>query len=240
VAHLTTIATPVAPHAGPPVVDRFSLGIQDYKALAFAAPDLSLGPTALYYLRQDLASPQLGTITLPGGASQDRFGIGQDFDSLTFSATDVSFGANLMYYLRHDVTGTYFGTMDVHLPGTVTDRWLMPWNDFDALVFTSTDVGYGANQFYYIRHDLFGQHSFGTINPLNGTAVDRFNIGTTADNFSELAFTTTDVGYGPNLFYYLRSANDVPEAGGVWGVALTAALLASWQWRRSHRTVANA
>jgi hypothetical protein len=42
-------------------------------------------------------------------------------------------------------------------------------------------------------------------------AVDRFLIGTTADDFDELTFTTTDVGYGPNLFYYLRSDNtDIP------------------------------
>jgi hypothetical protein len=231
-AHLDTIGTPIAPHVGPFVMDRVSLGSLDYNALAFAAPDLSLGSTSLYYLRRDPTEPQFGTITPPGMSYQDRFGIGQGFDSLTFSATDVSFGANLLYYLRQDVDGTHFGTMDPHLPGTITDRWLMPSGDFDALVFTDTDVGYGANQFYYIRHDALGQHAFGTINPLTGAVVDRFNIGTTGDTFTELSFTTTDLGYGANLFYYLRGASDIPEAGAFWSVGVLGVLLTAWQWRR--------
>ena len=231
-AQLDTIGTPIAPHVGPFVTDQFSLGSLEYNALAFAAPDLSLGPTSLYFLRRDLATPQFGTITLPGGSYQDRFAIGDGFDSLTFSATDVSFGANLLYYLRQDGTGTHFGTIDPHLPGTVTDRWLLPSGEFDALAFTSTDVGYGANQFYFIRHDVSGQHAFGTLDPLNGAATDRFIIGTTADRFTELAFTTTDLGYGANLFYYLRGPSDVPESGVFWGVGVLGVLLAAWQWRR--------
>ncbi len=234
-AHLDTIGTPVAPHVGPSVVDQFSLGSLDYSALAFAAPDLSLGSTSLYYLRRDPAAPQFGTITPSGASYQDRFGIGQGIDSLTFSATDVSFGANLLYYLRQDVDGTHFGTLDPHLPGTLTDRWLLPSGDYDAMVFTDTDVGYGANQFYIIRHDASGQHSFGTINPLNGTVVDRFDIGSPTDLFSELAFTTTDLGYGANLFYYLRSTSDVPETGVFWGVGVFGMLLVTWQWRRRVR-----
>ena len=239
-SHLDTIGTPIAPHVGPYVMDRFSLGSLDYSALAFAAPDLSLGSTSIYYLRQDPIEPQFGTVTLPAGSYQDRFGIGQDFESLTFSATDVGFGANLLYYLRQDVGGTHFGTIDPHLPGTVSDRWLLPSGDFDGLVFTDTDVGYGANQFYFIRHDAAGQHSFGTLDPLSGVAVDRFPIGAAGDSFSELAFTTTDLGYGANLFYYLRGVSDIPEARSLWGVGVIGALLASWQWRRRVRVAAKA
>lgn len=234
-AHLDTIGTPIAPHVGPFVMDQFSLGSLDYNALAFAAPDLSLGSTSLYYLRRDPTDPQFGTISPPGGSYQDRFGIGQGIDSMTFSATDVSFGANLLYYLRQDVDGTHFGTLDPHLPGTLTDRWLLPSGDYDAMAFTDTDVGYGANQFYFIRHDASGQHSFGTINPLNGTVVDRFDIGSTTDSFSELTFTTTDLGYGANLFYYLRSTTDLPETEVFWGVGVFGMLLATWQWRRRVR-----
>jgi hypothetical protein len=54
------------------------------------------------------------------------------------------------------------------------------------MVFTSTDVGYGANLFYLIRHDeSTGQHSFGIIDPLTGVANDKFTIGTPFDNFTE-------------------------------------------------------
>jgi hypothetical protein len=77
------------------------------------------------------------------------------------------------------VDGTHFGTLDPHLPGTLTDRWLLPSGDYDAMVFTDTDVGYGAN-----------------------------------------------------LFYYLRSTSDVPETGAFWGVGVIGILMATWQWRR--------
>jgi hypothetical protein len=217
-SYLDTIATPVAPHTLPPfVVDRFGVGNLNYNALTFASPDLTYGPTILYSLREDVSAPQFGTIT-PAGAHQDQFAVGNQFDSLTFAATDVTFGANLFYYLRHDAGGTHFGTIDPHQPGTITDRWLLNLNNFDGLVFTDTNVGYGADLFYYIRHDgTTNQHEFGTIDPLTGMAVDRFLIGTVADDFDELTFTTTDVGYGPNLFYYLRSSENtssgVPDTG---------------------------
>jgi hypothetical protein len=220
---LDTIATPVAPHTAlPAVVDRFGLGAPTYNALAFAAPDLTYGPTILYTLRPDVAAPQFGTVT-PAGAHQDQFAVGQQFGALAFSATDFNFGANLFYYLREDISGTHFGTIDPHQPGTVTDRFLLSLNTFDAMVYAGTDVGYGADLFYYIRHGAStGQHEFGTINPLTGVAVDRFAIGTTSDDFDALTFTPTDVGYGPNLFYYLRSTDTfpVPEPSSLAPVAL--------------------
>jgi hypothetical protein len=40
---------------------------------------------------------------------------------------------------------------------------------------------------------------------------------------------------GANLFYYLRSTNDVPEVGVFWGVGVFGMLLATWQWRRRVR-----
>jgi hypothetical protein len=80
----------------------------------------------------------------------------------------------------------------------------------DAIVFTDLSApGYGPNNFYYLRHDGSGNSTFGTIfvttpptgGPLIGTVTDRFPVGT---NAAELAFTATDVGFGPNLFYFLR------------------------------------
>jgi len=186
-------------------IGRFGIGTKSYDALTFAAPDVGYGPVIFYYLRHDnVGASTFGTIT-PAGAVTDRFGVGNNFNALTFSAGDVGYGANLFYYLRRDNSGiATFGTINPALPGTITDRFGVG-NDFDALVFTSTDVGFGANLFYYLRHDNTGLSTFGTISP-TGTVTDRFGLG---DRFQELTFTTTDVKFGPNLFYSLR----VPEPG---------------------------
>lgn len=192
------------------VVDRFGAGSRNFDSLAFAAPDVGYGPLIFYYLTHDLAGVStFGTIT-PGGAvglAADHFIVGNNFDSLTFSATDVGYGANLFYYVRHDAAGlSTFGTINPALPGTITDRFTVGQN-VDALVFTATDVGagYGANNFYYLRHDNAGVSSFGTIaitGLTTATVTDRFGVGTGA---TELAFAAADTGFGPNLFYFLRS-----------------------------------
>jgi hypothetical protein len=90
-----------------------------------------------------------------------------------------------------------FGT--IATDGTVTDRFGVG-NDFDALTFAPGNVGYGANLFYYLRHDAAGFSTFGTIST-SGAVTDRFGVGT---GFDALTFVAKDLGYGPNLFYYLR------------------------------------
>jgi hypothetical protein len=64
------------------------------------------------------------------------------------------------------------------------------------------DLGYGPNLFYYLRHDptLNNFSTFGTI-ATSGVITDRFGVG---QNFDALTFVAKDLGYGPNLFYYLR------------------------------------
>ncbi len=190
------------------VTDRFAATGRDFNSLAFAAPDLGFGSVIFYYLSDDASgTTTFGTIT-PGGAVgvvADKFVVGQRFDSLTFSATDVGYGANLFYYVRHDASGiSTFGTINPALPGTVTDRFTVG-NDIVGLVFTSTDVGYGANRFYYVRQGASGASTFGTIQVTGlttGIATDRFSAGSAVN---ELTFTTTDTGFGANLFYALRS-----------------------------------
>jgi hypothetical protein len=76
-------------------------------------------------------------------------------------------------------------------------------------------VGYGANNFYYLRHDSAGVSTFGTVfvtGLATRTLTDRFTVGT---NAHELTFTTTDVGFGPNLFYFLRGAGSGSTNTGV-------------------------
>jgi hypothetical protein len=91
------------------------------------------------------------------------------------------------------------------LPGTITDRFTIG-NNVDALVFTDLIApGFGPNNFYYLRHDTSGASTFGTIfvtGLTTATVTDRFTVGT---NAQELTFTATDVGFGANLFYILRS-----------------------------------
>jgi hypothetical protein len=136
--------------------------------------------------------------------------VGTNFVALTFAAPDVGYGANLFYYVRRDADcNSIFGTIDPAQGGPVTDRFTIGAN-VDALVFTATDVGYGADDFYYLRHDNEGNSTFGTIfvtGLTTGNVTDRFLAGT---NVTELSFTPTDVLYGPNLFYYLCG---MPKAG---------------------------
>jgi hypothetical protein len=49
-----------------------------------------------------------------------------------------------------------------------------------------------------------GFSTFGTIDT-NGTVTDRFGVG---NDFDALAFVAADVGYGNNLFYFLRHDNN--------------------------------
>lgn len=194
-------------------MDRFILPQYSFDALTYAAPDMGYGPIIFYYLRHDaIGLSTFGTITPGGvvGVVADEKVVGTNFDALTFSATDVGYGANLFYYVRHDTNcNSIFGTIDPAQGGPVTDRFTIG-EGVDALVFTATDVGYGADNFYYLRHDSAGNSTFGTIfvtGLINGNVTDRFGVGT---NVAELCFTTTDVLYGPNLFYYLRGT---PKSG---------------------------
>jgi uncharacterized repeat protein (TIGR01451 family) len=192
--------------------DRFNASNRTFDALTYAAGDVGYGPLLFYYLSHDNAGVStFGSIT-PGGAVgvvADHFVVGSNFDALTYTATDVGYGANMFYYVRHDSNGrSTFGTINPALPGTVTDRFIAGTN-FDALVFTTTDVGYGLNLFYYLRHDASGVSTFGTIRVTGlttATVTDRFTVGT---NATELTFTATDVGFGPNRFYFLRTGGSI-------------------------------
>ena len=189
------------------IADRFTLPQFNFDALAYAAPDVGYGPIIFYYLRHDATGlSTFGSITPGGvvGVVADEKVVGTNFVALTFAATDVGYGANLFYYVRRGTNcNSIFGTIDPAQGGPVTDRFTIG-ADVDALVFTATDVGYGADNFYYLRHDNTGNSTFGTIfvtGLTTANVTDRFSAGT---NLTELTFTATDVLYGPNLFYYLR------------------------------------
>jgi uncharacterized repeat protein (TIGR01451 family) len=186
------------------VTSRFVVGT-NFNGVIFADQDKGYGATQFYSIRRDTAGNTTFFNTInANGTITDRFNTGdRNFDSLTFAAPDVGYGSTLFYYLRHDSAGvSSFGSITPGgVVGVVADHKVLGTN-YVALAFSATDVGYGANLFYYIRRDATGLSTFGTIDPAPGGPVtDRFTVGSNLDG---LFFTSTDVGYGANLFYYVR------------------------------------
>jgi hypothetical protein len=73
-----------------------------------------------------------------------------------------------------------------------------------GLTFAASNLGYGANLFYYLRNDaVTGFATFGSLVPaLAGTSTDHADLGIAG--YNALAYTPTDVGYGMDQLYYQR------------------------------------
>lgn len=138
------------------------------------------------------------------------------YSALTSADPDVGFGSVNFYLIHHKGTTDYFSVIK---PGSavaseVTD--LKPMSapggpdtvtgvsGYFGLTFASANLGYGLNQFYYLRTDPVTSNTmFGSLDPaLAGTAADQFDLGFGGHN--ALAFTGTDLGYGTDKMYYLR------------------------------------
>jgi uncharacterized repeat protein (TIGR01451 family) len=202
-----TIST-IPPSVGV-VADRFGLTESNYDALTLAAPNVGYGEINFYYIRHDNSGAStFGQIISQGASSSaDLWPIaGTGYTGLAFAAANVdNNGANMFYYVRNDTNGlSWFGSINPTPGGIVTNLYTVGTN-FDALVYVdlSPIPGWGTDYFAYLRHDNIGS-IIGTIDPVTHVVTDRWHLGT---NFlSALTFTTTQVGYGPNLFYYLRPA----------------------------------
>jgi len=141
-----------------------------------------------------------------GCGAVDDEGLPQEAEAQ--QAINLGYGADLFYYLRHNPSAGNFSTFGtISTSGAVIDRFGVGAN-FDDLTFSSASVGYGTNLFYYLRHTPSAGNfsTFGTIST-SGAVLDRFGVGA---NFDALTFVSTSVGYGTNLFYYLRHD---PSAG---------------------------
>ena len=164
------------------------------------------------------------TIIASTATVTDRFDASnRNFDALTYASPDLGYGPVIFYYLSHDNAGvSTFGSITPGgVVGVTTDHFVVG-NNFDAVTFSATDVGYGADLFYYVRHDATGLSTFGTIDPTpGGIMTDRFTVGTNVD-----ALVFTDLiapGYGPNNFYYLRhDASGISTFGTIHVTGLTA------------------
>jgi len=138
------------------------------------------------------------------------------YSALTSADPDVSYGSVNLYLIHHKGTTDYFTAI---IPGSasssaVTDEKPMSGpggpgtvtgvSGYFGLTFAAANLGYGLNNFYYLRNDpATGTAKFGTLDPaLLATSADQFDIG--AGGFNALAFTGTDVGYGTDKMYYMR------------------------------------
>jgi uncharacterized repeat protein (TIGR01451 family) len=192
------------------VTNEYSLTLTGYDALTFAAPAI-YGSVNFYYLRHDSSGvAHFGEIIAQGASSDADLPNPltlTGFTGLAFAAANVNgYGANMFYYVRNDTNGlSWFGSIDPTPGLVVTDLYSVGTN-FDSLVYVDLApiTGWGTDYFAYLRHDSTGS-ILGTINPLTQTTTDYMHFGT---NFLiALTFTTTDVGYGANLFYYIGGSS---------------------------------
>jgi hypothetical protein len=189
------------------VTNEYNLTFRNYDALTLAAPDVGYGSVNFYYLRHDNSGvAHFGVIKgAPSDSDLPDVIAGTGYTGVAFAAANVdNYGANMFYYVRNDVTTglSWFGSINP-TPGLVATDLYTVGTNFGALVYVdlSPIPGWGTDYFAYLRHDNIGS-IIGTIDPLTHVATDRWHLST---NFlSALTFTTTDVGYGANLFYYLR------------------------------------
>ncbi|MDB6126777.1 MAG: Endoglucanase [Verrucomicrobia bacterium] len=205
---------------------RWSIG-GNLAGFHLMAQDLSLGggPNQFYSIK-NTAIPAGGDIAAftryiaASGAATNHTDIGSkltpnSYSALTSADPDLGFGSVQLYFIHHKNDGDYFSHI---VPGSgtasaVTD--LKPMSQpggpstggasgYFGLTFAASNLGYGANLFYYLRTDpVSGNTKFGTLIPaLAGASSDQFDLGT--PGYNALAFTGTDVGYGINKMYYLR------------------------------------
>jgi BspA type Leucine rich repeat region (6 copies) len=196
------------------VTNEYNLTLTGYDALTLAAPDVGYGSVNFYYLRHDNSGvAHFGVIKAAGATSDSDLPnsiAGTGYTGVAFALDNVNgYGANMFYYVRNDATTglSWFGSINP-TPGLVATDLYPVGTNFDALVYVTGApiTGWGTDYFAYLRHDNTGS-IIGTIDPVTHAATDRVHLGT---NFlTGLTFTATDVGYGPNLFYYLRPARTI-------------------------------
>ena len=120
-----------------------------------------------------------------------------------------------MYFIHHKSTGDYFSIL---VPGSSVSSSVSDLKPMDGpggpatlgtsgyfgLTFASGNLGYGLNQFYYLRTDaVSGNTKFGKLDPaLLNTSADQFDLG--SSGHVTFTYTGVDVGYGTDKMYYLR------------------------------------
>ena len=165
-------------------------------------------------------APLTGAVTLV-----PRWSIGGNLAGFHFMSQDTGFsvGANRFYSVKDtaipmggDISAfTYY----VAASGSATDLQdvgskLTP-NSYSALTSADPDIGYGAINFYFIHHKGTTDY-FSDIVPGSGTASSVADLKpmsgpggpatvTGVSGYFALTFAAANLGYGLDLFYYLRT-----------------------------------
>jgi hypothetical protein len=164
-------------------------------------------------------APLTGVVTLA-----PRWAIGGSLAGFHFMAQDLSLGggANQFYSIKGtaippggDIAAF---TRYIAASGAATNHVdigskLTP-NSYSALTSADPDVGYGPVNFYFIHHKSSGDY-FTVIVPSSGTASAVTDLKPMsgpggpatlgASGYFGLTFAAANLGYGLNIFYYLRT-----------------------------------
>ena len=154
--------------------------------------------------------PSFGTIDPVSATLIDRFNFEENLRGFMFADQEQNWGPTLFYSTRWSGSAAeQFDTISTIPPfvGAVTDRFGLSSTNYDALTLSAPDVGYGAVNFYYVRHDNNGVSTFGVIKAAGASSsADLWVIP--KSGYNALAFVEANLGYGANLFYFLRQDAD--------------------------------
>ena len=195
-----------------------------YRTLFFSAlatlTVLVAGNTARADFMMSIAiNPATGAVTLT-----PRWAIGNNLAGFHFMAQDLSLGGgpNQFYSITSNVIPSGGDTSGffryIAAGGAATNHAdigskLTP-NAYSALTSADPDIGYGAINFYLIHHKTTGDY-FTVIKPSSGTASAVTDLKPMsgpggpatlgASGYFGFTFAAANLGYGLNLFYYLRT-----------------------------------
>ena len=207
-----------------------------YSALTYASADLGFGVGNFYTIHHAANSVDYFAAIVPGtnvatsiadlkpmswpatgGVAGGPASPGTNgYFALTYATGALTgYAANSMFYLRTDVAShTQFGQLIPALTSASSDVFDLDTavgsfgaTGYTALAYTVNDVGYGANQFYYLRQDsITGNTILGRLNPgrTAGTRTisDMANLGAV---YSTLVFAPDATGpagaWGTTQFY---------------------------------------
>ena len=173
------------------------------------------GANMFYYIRNDVTGLSwFGTIDPLTGILTDRFNVPSNLHGLMYADQNENWGPTLFYATHHPASGAdnfdtistisapaYAGSQYV---GFVTNEYNLTLSGYDALTLAAPDVGYGAVNFYYLRHDNTGVAHFGVIKGAPSDSDLYAHLPGTG--YTGLAFAAANVGGGMGPICSIMSA----------------------------------
>jgi len=142
-----------------------------------------------------------------------------------YADQNENWGPTLFYAVREPAGGadTFDTISTISVPayvgssyaGFVTNEYTLGNSNYDALTLAAPDVGYGAVNFYYLRHDSGGVCHFGVIKAAGASSDTDLPTPLSGTGYTGLTFAAANVGYGDNMFYYVR--NDATSGHAMFG-----------------------